>query len=246
MTQNFSSQEFPAPFLRRDIWNKTQIRVPISIDLSITPHTLVLGSTGSGKTTAIRSFVAHILYTPAYEGAQLIVCDYKGLDYNFLVGQDRYFAHDTYRDGIELFKKTLDSRIREQNKIMNPILLVMDEWNNFITDLSKKEADEYIKLLSYSLNMGRAYQMYVICGAQTAHVDWFGKSRDSFSTVIGLGQLSKEAASMMFSDYKEKIVPCPRGCGYLLQDGFSLKEILVPRVRNMKKLEKVLIDGISR
>ena len=98
-------------------------------------------------------------------------------------------------------------------------------------------------LFKYGLGL---YQMYVVTGVQTAHAQWFGQARDSYANIVGLGQLSKEAVSMMFSDYKEKIVPCPRGCGYLLQDGLPLKEILIPRIRNMKKLDQVLIDGISR
>lgn len=246
MTGSFNIEELPAPFLRRDIWNRLHIRISIPIDLSITPHTVCMGGTGSGKTTAIKSFVAHVLSAPIYEKMQLIVCDYKGLDYDFLVGKKHYFSHDAYGNGMKIFKEILDIRIRGKAENTDPMLLVIDEWNNFITDLSKKDAEEYIKLFSYCLNLSRAYHMYIVCGVQTAHADWFGKSRDSFSSVIGLGQLSKEAASMMFSDYKDKIVPCSRGCGYLLQDGLPLREILIPQIRNMKKLEQVLIERISR
>lgn len=240
------SKDLPIPFLRRDIWEKYHLAVGIPLDLRVHPHSTLLGGTGSGKTTAIKLLAGHILSAPAYAGAKLIVCDYKGLDYDFLSGHNRYFSHDRYGKGLELFKEVLDARIRKEDMDRTPVILVTDEWNNFITNLPKKDADEPIRQLSYCLNMGRAYQMYVVTGVQTAHAQWFGQARDSYANIVGLGQLSKEAVSMMFSDYKEKIVPCPRGCGYLLQDGLPLKEILIPRIRNMKKLDQVLIDGISR
>ena len=246
MIQNFRSQILPIPFLRRDIWDKYHFAVGIPLDLSIHPHILVLGNTGAGKSVGIKVILGHILSAPAYEKTQLIVCDYKGLDYDFLSGQDYYFSHDRYGKGLDVFKGILDARIRKEDMDRTPVFLVLDEWNNFIMDLAKKDAERYLQILSYSLNMGRAYQLYVVVGAQTAHAEWFGKARDSFSNIVGLGQLSKEAVSMMFSAYKEQMVPCPRGCGYLLQDGLPLKEILIPRIRNMKKLDQVLIDGISR
>ncbi len=240
------SKDLPIPFLRRDIWEKYHLAVGIPLDLRVHPHSTLLGSTGSGKTTAIKLLVGHILSAPAYKGAKLIVCDYKGLDYDFLSGHNHYFSHDRYGKGLELFKGILDARIRKEDRDRTPVILVIDEWNNFITSLSKKDADEPIRQLSYCLNMGRAYQMYVVTGVQTAHIEWFGKARDAISNIIGLGQLSKEAVSMMFPDYRDKITPCYRGCGYLLQDGLPLKEILVPRVENITKLEQVLLEGISR
>ena len=239
-------KDLPAPFLRRDIWEKYRISLKIPLDLDVHPHSILLGATGSGKTTAIKSLVGHILTAPAYKGTKLIVCDYKGLDYDFLSEYNHYFSHDMYGKGLETFRKILNMRIRKEDMDETPILLVIDEWNNFITNLSRKEADEFIRQFAYCLNMSRAYHMYIVAGVQTAHAEWFGKSRDSFSNIIGLGQLSKEAISMMYSDYKEEIKPCPRGCGYLLQDGLPLQSIKVCKIRDFRKLEHVLIDGISR
>ena len=50
------SKDLPIPFLRRDIWEKYHLAVGIPLDLRVHPHSFLLGSTGAGKTTAIKLF----------------------------------------------------------------------------------------------------------------------------------------------------------------------------------------------
>lgn len=207
------------------------------------PHLLCVGSTGSGKTYAIKSITGHILAAPAYAGCQLYLADEKGIDYKFLSGTRRYFTADGYAQGLGAFHARLVARIHGRDTTKDHCLLVLDEWNNHLSTLEKKNADSLIKMLSYCLNMGRAYHMHIICGAQTAHADWFGKSRDSYGAVLGMGQLSKECIGMVFHGHGDQIRPQPRGCGYLLQDGLPLQEVIIPRVRDSKKLERVLSDA---
>lgn len=229
----------PAPFYRKTFWEKYGHTSKIELDLDIYPHLLVFGVTGSGKSYGIKSIAAHIL--SADPGCKLFVCDQKNQDYNFLSKCSYYYDSSKYGDGIEDFRNQLEMRINCKDQSRHRVLLIADEWNNFISSLeSKKDRDKYISHLSYCVNMGRSYRMNVICGAQSAHVDWFGKARDSFN-VLGLGQLSKESISMLFPQYHAEIKPQPRGCGYLLLDGRPLEEVIIPKVRDPSKIEKLFI-----
>lgn len=230
----------PEPFCRKVFWERYRRISRIPLDLDVYPHLLAFGVTGSGKTTGIKSITAHVLISEP--DCQIIVCDFKGQDYAFLEGCCHYYSHFTYGAGIEQFQKLLEMRISGKGQSTHRILLLADEWNNFLSALeSKKERDRYISLLSYCLNMGRSYHMNVICGTQSAHVDWFGRARDSFN-VLGLGMLSKESISMLFPQYSNEIKPQPRGCGYLLLDGRPLEEIIIPQVREPARMERLLAE----
>ena len=235
-----SSISLPHPYCRKDLWDTYNRRIFITQDMDKYPHILCYGSTGSGKTTAMKLITCHILI--AYSGCELFLGDYKGLDYDFLAGCKKYFPHKDYAGAIQLFNDKLEARINGTDTSENRCLLVLDEWNNYLYSLSSKEATEATKKLSSILNMGRAYKMNVLIGSQTGHAEFFGKSRDSISTVLGLGQLSKEGITMFFRDYSDKIVPHQRGSGYLLQDGKPLREVIIPRIKNTEKMEKIFIE----
>lgn len=235
-----ASLSLPHPFCRKDLWNKYGKLIFITQDMDIYPHILCFGPTGSGKTTAIKSITYHILVH--YDGCELFLGDYKGLDYNFLSECKNYFPHNNYANALQLFNDKLEARINGTDTSKNRCLLVLDEWNNYLSTLSTKELNDATKKLSSVLNMGRAHKMNVLIGSQSGHVELFGKSRDSISTVLGLGQLSKESIGMFYREYHDIITPQPRGNGYLLQDGEPLREVIILRAKNMDKLEKVLIE----
>ncbi len=233
------------PFLKKQVWERSGLKSSLSIDLDRYPHTLIVGATGSGKTYALKVIATSLV--DHYSDCQLYVCDFKGQDYEFLKGSERYFSHVHYGSGIEKFCEKLFDRISGKDVTVNRCLLVVDEWNNFISLLdTKKEQERYLKMISSILHMGRSYKMNVIVGSQVGHAEFFGKARNSFSNYVGLGQLDKESVSMLFYEEKEQIKPQPRGSGYLLQDGKSVEEIIVPEVQDMSALEEILINAIQR
>ena len=236
------SRQLPRPFVRKDILERYHRIVTVAQDMDLFPHILCIGNTGSGKTYGMKLITGHILYAYSDEHCQLYLGDWKGQDYDFLKKCKHYFSHDRYPDALQHFYDKLENRIAGSDESTNRCLLVLDEWNNFLSSLAtSKEQNHYIRLLSYCLNMGRSYKMNVLLGSQTGHAEFFGKSRDSFCTVVGLGQLSKEAKLMLFRDSQDIIVPQPRGCGYLLQDGHQVHNIMIPTVKDMTKLQQTLI-----
>lgn len=233
------------PFLKKQVWERSGLKSSLSIDLDRYPHTLIVGATGSGKTYALKVIATSLV--DHYSDCQLYLCDFKGQDYEFLKSSERYFSHIHYGSGIEKFYEKLFDRISGKDITVNRCLLVVDEWNNFISLLdTKKEQDGYLKMIASILHMGRSYKMNVLLGSQVGHAEFFGKARNSFSSYIGLGQLDKESISMLFYEQKEQIKPQPRGSGYLLQDGKPVEEIIVPEVQDISALEEILIKAIQR
>lgn len=238
--------ETATPFYQKDAWEQYGRKIPVEIDLDVYPHLAVVGSTGSGKTTAIKEMTATLLAAYSDPKAKLAVADYKGQDYAFLEGCSRYYNHENYGVAVITCMKVLEARIEGKRQSKTRILLILDEWNNFLSSLPKKEQEKYINALSFCLNMGRSYGIHIIVAAQTAHVDFFGKSRDSLGCVVALGQTSKVTSQMLFAPYTdEPIIPQPRGCGYILLDGKSLQTIVVPFARDTHELETIMIERCS-
>lgn len=176
----------------------------------------------------------------------LSVADWKGQDYDFLKECRGYYNHAHYGEALIKFKNILEARIAGEDVSLNRRLLVLDEWNNFLISVPVSERNQYLDYLSYCLNLGRSYNMNVIVGAQAAHAEFFGKSRDSISCVVGLGQISKVTAQMLFTPYTdEPIEPQPRGCGYLLLDGQPLQKIIVPYTDDPAPIENIMRDRCS-
>ena len=238
--------ERATPFYQKEAWEQYGRKIPVEIDLDVYPHLAVVGSTGSGKTTAIKEMTATLLAAYSDPKAKLAVADYKGQDYAFLEGCSRYYNHENYGVAVITCMKVLEARIEGKRRSKTRILLILDEWNNFLSSIPKKEQEKYINALSFCLNMGRSYGIHIIVGAQTAHVDFFGKSRDSVGCVVALGQTSKVTSQMLFAPYTdEPIIPQPRGCGYILLDGKPLQTIVVPFARDTHELEAIMIERCS-
>lgn len=186
--------------------------------------------------------IAHFL--KSYLDSELYVCDFKGDDFSyFLENEDRYFCYEDYAKGIELFYERFKARLEKSDLTTNRCILLIDEWNNFIISLDKKEQEKYKKMISTILNMSRSKNMSVICGVQRADVAYLSSSRDSYTNVVGLGALSKESIAMIFNDYKDSVTPLPRGQGYFLEDGNDIKQIIVPQV-HMDKVDQMILKGI--
>ena len=242
----FSCSGTATPFLRKDPWIKYRKRLGIEVDLDKTPHIGIWGATGSGKSWLIKALVAYFLLKYDNPECTLSVADWKGQDYDFLKGCRGYYNHAHYGEALIKFKNILEARIAGKNVSLNRHLLVLDEWNNFLTSLTVSEKNQYLDDLSYCLNLGRSYNMNVVIGSQAAHAEFFGKSRDSISCVVGLGQISKVTAQMLFTPYTdEPIEPQPRGCGYLLLDGQPLQKIIVPYTDNTAPIENIMRDRCS-
>lgn len=136
----------------------------LEVDLSRAPHMLVSGTTGSGKSFAVKGWVRSLLKT---EKTLVAVIDPKRVDFQEFVGEKKMFGKGVYTETSESigFLKTLcdtmdnrykileDANARDINEYnstrdngMSRIVVVIDELADLML-ASKKEASSYIERL---------------------------------------------------------------------------------------------------
>lgn len=157
----------------------------ISIDLNLTPHTLLGGGTSSGKTTLLKL----MLYQCYKKGAEIYIADFKGgIDYP-LVWRNKFDIItttvrlnkvltemiSTMEKRRELLINSKASNISEYNKISNlkmkRIVIACDEIAEVLdkTGLSKEEKYTVYEIenkLSTIARQGRAFGIHLILATQ--------------------------------------------------------------------------------
>ena len=208
------------------------------------PHLLVVGATGSGKTYGVMLILGRIAnHIPE---AKLILCDYKHDDFKFLDGTKRYYSFDGCTEGLNVFFQEFQKRQEGTDLSRDFRMLVFDEWASYISMLDKKAAEEAKRKLSTLLMLGRSFNCHVLVSQQRADAAYFSTARDNFNVVIALGNLSKESRDMFFSGFKDEMKPVRNlGEGYMLVNGAQLHHIQVPMVANRQKLERTISQLVT-
>jgi len=209
------------------------------------PHGLLFGSTGSGKTYALKIWLGRISkYIP---DSELILCDYKSdADFVFADSFQNFYRFNDCMNGLKYALQTLQDRQQEITASRHLVILVFDEWASFVSNLPKKDADQAKSDLATLLMLGRSFNVQVIISQQRVDAVYFNSSRDNFSVVIGMGALSKESVNMMYTEYKDAINPNKsQGHGSMIM-GNQLHEIIVPYVSDVNKLHSTILTAINR
>lgn len=209
------------------------LKIPVGVDFASTPHLLIAAPSGSGKTYLLTWLLAQLAQKPG----QVILADFKGIDFIEMDGCEGYFRHDTVADGLNLAFDTLQERMHNPGTDNLPLLFVVDEWAGFLSLYPKKDQDAFKQKMASILMLGRGAGVFVIMALQRADANYI-TGRDNFGAACGLGRLSIESIRMLFPDEADQIQPKGRGHGYLRTDGKPLREIVVPRIRDMKKLKE--------
>ena len=204
------------------------------------PHIAISGATGTGKTYAVKLLLGKV--SKHHHDSMLTVCDFKGdNDFQFLSECKRFYRFEDCIKGFKQFYEEFIAVQRDQNKKSGMHILLFDEWASFINYLDKKEAEEYKKMLSSLLMLGRSFDYHVILSQQRLDAEYFGRARDNFNVIITLGNPSKEVIGMFYSDFKDEIIQDrKRGTGYMLINGAELKKIIVPEIDNMNAVNSAI------
>ncbi|MEG0897699.1 MAG: DUF87 domain-containing protein, partial [Ruthenibacterium sp.] len=140
----------------------TQAGTPVRafLDWESTPHAVIFGATGSGKTWACKGILANLF--AKNRDAILYLCDFKGIDYAFTRGYDRAFLLNDCDRGFAHFFSLFENRLNGADKSKTPLFLCFDEWASWLTLKDKKTADEAKNQLAQMLMLGRAFNVHII------------------------------------------------------------------------------------
>lgn len=199
------------------------------------PHALIAGGTGAGKSYLIFYLIKEILK----KGYYLNIIDPKISDLTKLgyVSKKNLVVYEKSQiiylleDVIEI----MDSRYKQMLEIndnfgedyvaygLKPYFLIFDELLAFISMLDNKEKKEVMSKLTNIVVKGRQAGVFVIFATQRPDTDVLdGKVRDQLGLRIALGSLSEDGYKMVFGKtntaYKEIELD---GAGY-----YQIKEIV--------------------
>jgi len=182
--------------------------IPIIGDLSLMPHLLIAGTTGSGKSVCINTIILSLLYKYTPEKCNLILIDPKMLELSAYEGIPHLLCpviteakkataalgwagkemESRYKLMTSVGVKNIDSYNSKHKKHMPYIVVVVDEMSDLML-VAGKEIENYIQRLS---QMARAAGIHIIMATQRPSVDVItGTIKANFPTRISFQVSSK-------------------------------------------------------
>lgn len=230
-----------------EVWYQYQLLQSINMELRTHPSMLITGSSGSGKSYALKYLIWNLLQ----ECVSLYFCNFKkSADFQFLQNHSDYYTYLDCCNGLEKFYADF-KQAQEQDIEFNGEfhILVFDEYPAFILATSmrdKKLAERYKVMISEILMSGRSYGYGVWLIMQRPDSRFFSDgARDNFQATISLGNFSIQAKTMLYPDAELPKRVYKAGEGICWIDGVGLKEIKFPLIRNMRKLEDEILHQLA-
>lgn len=222
---------------------KEGIKSPVFWNYERDAHMLIIGNTGSGKTKAAEVVLVEV---SKLSESKVWLCDWKADDFYWLKGCARYYQFMDCIKGLNDFYSMFQARQQGIDDERTFRLLVFDEWVAFLNTLDKQEAESAKKQLATLSMLGRSFNVHIILVQQYALAEYFGKSRDNFSVVAALGNLSKESCSMFGFNRDEMEKITNPGEGYMLTTGVDQKGIAFPFIQNNKITNQMIAEAVTR
>lgn len=221
------------------IFNMQGLKIPVYAPVD--SHLIVVGGSGSGKSTAI----LYWLYKMKYYNAVIYIVDFKashefsGISSRFAEFENSY---DLIKQFYEDFSKT------PEGGDGNVKILLIDEIAGLLTHYSmtkegKSKADEIRSIMSSVLMLGRSRRCFLWLSMQRYSATIFPSSSgsaDNFHIAVGLGNLSVDGRKGLFAGEHfdgEEELQFGRARGIVWIDGQSLKGLIIPKVSKQRLLE---------
>lgn len=217
-----------------------QTRFDFGVDLDMnpqqwnpldSPHSLVAGKTGAGKTVFLRTLTTQA----ARRGWAIVLVDFKGGSYSDLVdwpnvhivSSDPYDSIATIHRMYALMndrnaRGRWDQRVWDNNV---PYLIVIDEFTQ-LTEVIKRiwantkpkggpKDPPTLTELGELARLCRTARMHLVVGMQRPDADFLNtETRDNFGNKVSVGPISRIAADMLFENaYTGRYVPRIKGRG---------------------------------
>lgn len=190
---------------------------PIYWDPNKSPHSLVIGTTGSGKTSYTHTLVA----TAALLGWIVIVVDFKGTEFNTFRGWPNVQivacdVEDAIRITAEVHAIMMDRY--KYAKVYNgdndramPILFVIDEYTEYVENITEFWEDHKprsgrqpkdapaVKQVASIARLARSCRIHMSVGLQRPDATIIkGEAKENFRNRVSCGKLSRIAADMFW------------------------------------------------
>ena len=225
-----------------NLYLKHQIQIKIHAPIG---HTIVVGGSGSGKSTAVLYWLTKLKKVSA--NLELHIMDFKA-SHEFVGITDNYAEYeDIYDKLIEFYDMfcTLEEGGDGSVKI-----LIIDEIAGMLSHLSmtkegKAKAEKVRQIMSSILMMGRSRNCYLWLIMQRYTATIFPASSgavDNFFVYVGLGRLSVESRKSLFACEhieEEEHITFGMGKGLVLIDGQDIQTLIIPNVSKEKLLLKL-------
>ena len=208
-----------------------------------TPHLLLTGNTGSGKTQLAQYIITCLLM----QGVRVIYCDpMNDDDMRYFLRGKPSVAYATKENEIAKLVRETEEEVRLREKDLenigieeaefNPVFLIFDELIAFSKISQKKTYEETTKRLATIVVTGRSKRIYagmILQRPDTSFVE--GAIRDNLCCKICMGQMSETAYKMSFGsdfahvrNYRHEI-----GAGLIYRQGVDTKprEFIAPFIK---------------
>lgn len=239
----------PITFCAERFPNGEAVR-PIPIDFDKSPHLICQGGTGTGKSVASLLTTAKISQLP---GSQVFILDFKNdVDtFKFCHGKDcRYWRFRDCETGLEKYYNLLqDELASDEDSGPRPVRwLWIDELGSWLLNSDKKTADSIRAKIATILMMGRSRRFFVQTSVQRAQAELFSQgSRDNYSVCLGMGNLTKESASVLGFSRDEFLPVTEIGGGHLIVGGRQYP-VQIPYIgpRGMARMKEDVLKALMR
>lgn len=177
-------------------------RNEIELNLTKTPHGLVIGGSGSGKSVFNRGLMEHM----RSQGWQIVLCDGKRSDFVSMVNVPNVIAvGKNTEDWIRLTKFVLDQTTARYNRAQErqrkgitpsfdqpPMLFLLDEFGSIVRDVEesygKAGKEAFFNYLKSIAAKARQAKIHMIIATQEIYAETLpGNLKSNLSFVISLG-----------------------------------------------------------
>ncbi|GDX92030.1 hypothetical protein LBMAG46_20370 [Planctomycetia bacterium] len=158
------------------------------------PHILVAGGTGSGKTIFLYSVVLSLISVHSDKSLELVIIDPKQTDFTIFGGLKHLREGEVITEadrGVEVVRQIAEHEMQERSDIlqkakcrdiksfnashrekpMRSLVVVIDEYADLIAVLSKKEKEEFERVISRITARGRNVGIHLILATQRPTTD---------------------------------------------------------------------------
>ncbi|MDU1847571.1 MAG: FtsK/SpoIIIE domain-containing protein [Niallia nealsonii] len=207
----------------------------IGWDIQKSPHALIAGATGGGKTTFLNFLIIEILKMHG----ELLIVDPKHSDLyslHFYLGKERVAGEpNQIARVVRTAKEIMDARFKEykgdsasygknyRHFHLPPVFIIVDELGALRMGAEKKVFSEIMSNLQEVILKGREMGVFVILATQQPNAQNIPTEvRDNLSLRVSLGNLSKEGLRMAFGGIDGDLPTVEgKGSGYIFLDGMG-------------------------